>query len=238
MKKIMLSAIGLSLISLVYAENYYFPKEDQIAAQKPIQIDMESKAFQQALEQANKQREIFDQVQIPTHNNFPNVKPEKSPIDVEAIAEKYKKKVTAEKARTDGVIAFASFSMPKESLKKLVKDMEKIGGSVIFVGFKGGTYRSMVENVSKLGLEYGNIQVNPNAFDQYKIKTVPAIVLVKPNAEEKLDLEGCVLPDNYSKVSGDVSLEYALNLMAEKEVSDLKTIAQKYLDQLKEKGHG
>ena len=40
-----------------------------------------------------------------------------------------------------------------------------------------------------------------------------------------------MLPENYSKVTGDVSVEYALELMAKNETADLKNLANDYLNQ-------
>ena len=84
-----------------------------------------------------------------------------------------------------------------------------------------------------MDIRKGNIQINPNAFKQYKVDVVPSIVLVKAKAEERIDEEGCILPQNYSKVTGDVSLEYALELMAKNENGDLQNLANNYLSQVK-----
>lgn len=227
MKNILKSLLVMGVITgytaVVHSNSYYFPSEETV----------NKKSWNEAIDQAEKQRKVFENVQ-PLPNNLPNVEVGQfTNIDVEQIAKRYKKKGEAQKAKVDGLIAFASFSMPRESLKKLIVDTKKVGGTVMFIGFKGGTYMSMANEIAKLKLEGANIQINPNAFEQYKIKSVPAIVLVKPNGEEKLDTEGCVLPDNYSKVSGDVSIDHALTLMSEKEKPDLKIIAQKYLKDLR-----
>ncbi|WEH90870.1 type-F conjugative transfer system pilin assembly protein TrbC (plasmid) [Acinetobacter soli] len=99
------------------------------------------------------------------------------------------------------------------------------------MGFKNNEFKETAKEIRRLDIRKGNIQINPNAFKQYKIDVVPSIVLVKAKAEERIDEEGCVLPENYSKVTGDVSLEYALELMAKNETADLKNLANDYLNQ-------
>ncbi|MDT1883139.1 type-F conjugative transfer system pilin assembly protein TrbC, partial [Acinetobacter baumannii] len=107
------------------------------------------------------------------------------------------------------------------------------GGVVVFRGFKDGNYMEMAKAISQIGVKSANIQINPNAFKQYRVDSVPAIVLVKPRAEENLDEEGCVLPENHSKITGDISLEYALEQMEKKETAELSQIAKRYLTFLK-----
>ena len=60
--------------------------------------------------------------------------------------------------------------------------------------------------------------------------------MVKANAEENMDEEGCVMPENYSKVTGDISVEYALEIMAKGEKGELQTLANDYLKQVKRGG--
>ncbi|MDR8273650.1 type-F conjugative transfer system pilin assembly protein TrbC, partial [Acinetobacter baumannii] len=42
-----------------------------------------------------------------------------------------------------------------------------------------------------------------------------------------------VLPENHSKITGDISLEYALEQMEKKETAELSHIAKRYLTFLK-----
>ncbi|CAM0757973.1 hypothetical protein MASRES_GEN12897_14550 [Acinetobacter baumannii] len=166
-------------------------------------------------------------------NNFPNINVQKpNGINLDDIAARYKRKAENKK-NVDGILAFASLSMPKDALNKLVTDVTKAGGVVVFRGFKDGNYMEMAKAISQIGVKSANIQINPNAFKQYRVDSVPAIVLVKPRAEENLDEEGCVLPENHSKITGDISLEYALEQMEKKETAELSQIAKRYLTFLK-----
>lgn len=230
MKKILLMALISLSINVNSAD---FPKDQalqqemqKVQNQKFSQQEWE-KAQQKALEQIEKTKSVEARP-----NNFPNVQAVRpTGIDIGNIAARYKRKVETNKS-TDGVVAFASLSMPKESLKKLVTDVTSVGGAVVFRGFKDGNYMEMAKAVAQIGVKSANIQINPTAFKQYKVEAVPAIVLVKPGAGESLDEEGCVLPENHTKVTGDVSLIHALELI-EKEDKSFSSIAQRYLSFIK-----
>lgn len=228
--------LGLSAVQATYA-NYY--ADDQAIKGNmlnPSVFDESNADWKKAQQKAEEQRKAFNSVMIPEKNSFPNVQVGKfSNIDVQKIAERYSKRVEAEKKTMTGVIGFASFSMPDASLKKLIADTLKVNGTVLFIGFKNNDFKETAKEIRRLDIRKGNIQINPNAFKQYKVDVVPSIVMVKANAEENLDGEGCVFPEKYSKVVGDVSLDFALELMEKNEKGELKQLANNYLNQLRGK---
>ncbi|QNX28739.1 type-F conjugative transfer system pilin assembly protein TrbC (plasmid) [Acinetobacter seifertii] len=232
-KTTFLAALLIGLVGQSAHSNYYVDDADiKKNMLNPNVFNEDNANWKKAQEKATEQRQAFDKVQIPERNSFPNVQVGKfSNIDVQKIAERYKKRVDEEKKSVSGVIAFVSFSMPDASIKKIIADTLKVNGTVLFIGFKNNEFKETAKEIRRLDIRKGNIQINPNAFKQYKIDVVPSIVLVKAKAEERIDEEGCVLPENYSKVTGDVSLEYALELMAKNETADLKNLANDYLNQ-------
>lgn len=159
-------------------------------------------------------------------NTFPDIPtPPRSNVDVEAIAKRYEQK--SELRRQDGLMVFASFTMPRETLKRLIADVNKAGGAVVMRGFKGGSIRSTALAINDLGEASGNVQINPNAFTKYRIEAVPAVVLVKPDSAESVDTEGCAMPDKYVMVSGDVGLGYALDDIARRS-PEFREMATRY----------
>lgn len=159
-------------------------------------------------------------------NTFPDIAtPERSGIDLESLAKRYEGKASARK--TDGLMVFASFTMPELTLKKLIADANRAGGVVVLRGFKDGSLKNTAEAVSKLGEAAGNVQINPEAFKKYRINAVPAVVLVKPDGQELVDDEGCALPDNYVMVAGDVGLGYALDDISQRSL-EFGEIATRY----------
>ena len=159
-------------------------------------------------------------------NTFPNIAtPERSGIDIESLAKRYEMKAVDRK--TDGLMVFASFTMPAPTLKRLIADTYKAGGVVVFRGFKDGSLKNTAFAVSALGEAAGNVQINPEAFKKYRVNAVPAVVLVKPEGQELVDNEGCALPDKYVMVAGDVGLGYALDNIAQRSL-DFGDIAVRY----------
>ncbi|EPP9316346.1 type-F conjugative transfer system pilin assembly protein TrbC [Acinetobacter baumannii] len=231
MKKLILASICLLSCNVHSAD---FPSEQEIKKEmdKVKNQTFKKSDWEMAQEKARKQIEIFKSVEA-RPNNFPNINVQKpNGINLDDIGARYKRKAENKK-NVDGILAFASLSMPKDALNKLVTDVTKAGGVVVFRGFKDGNYMEMAKAISQIGVKSANIQINPNAFKQYRVDSVPAIVLVKPRAEENLDEEGCVLPENHSKITGDISLEYALEQMEKKETAELSQIAKRYLTFLK-----
>lgn len=141
---------------------------------------------------------------------FPNIAtPAPAGVDPEAIARRYRDRAGAR--IEEGLLVFASLSMPAESLRKAIADTSRAGGAVILRGFKDGSLKATAEAVRALGVDSGAVQVNPEAFTKYRVTAVPAVVLVRNDGADAVDAEGCALPGRYAKVSGDVGLVYALD---------------------------
>jgi conjugal transfer pilus assembly protein TrbC len=178
-------------------------------------------------------KEIFGSNQLEhkqLKNSFPSINtPKRSDIDIDALARRYEQK--AQDKKTEEVMVFVSFTMPTASLKRIVKEANKIGASVIFRGFKNNSYKETILAIKSLGEVAGNVVVNPNAFTKYQIKSVPVLVLAKATTLDQLDTSGCALPDTYAAVSGDVSLPYALEAIAKQDRA-FESLAHQYLQQL------
>jgi conjugal transfer pilus assembly protein TrbC len=174
-------------------------------------------ALEREIQRVERERkDLFDPENPATRNapnTFPDVPtPQRSEVDIEAIARQYEHKAKARKA--DGLMVFASFTMPTASLKRLIADTARVGGAVLFRGFKDGSIKATSLAITSLGAVAGGVQVNPDAFTKYRITAVPAVVLVKPEASDQVDGEGCALPDDYVMVAGDVGVGYALDEIA------------------------
>lgn len=164
-------------------------------------------------------------------NNFPSIPtPAVSSIDIQTIAKKYEQRVEAMK--TDELMVFVSFTMPAESLKRIVSQAHRVGASVILNGFKDNSLKATASAIKQLGEVGGNVLINPNAFAKYEIKTVPMVVLAKPESLAQLNNEGCALPGTYVAVGGDVSLDYSLDEIIKRDVRFVD-LANRYNRQLK-----
>lgn len=133
---------------------------------------------------------------------------------------------------------FFSFSMPEGSIKAIVPEAERTGAVMVIRGMKEEIgLRATLMKVSEIlkrsstGLTMGSdketynveVWIHSVLFRCFHVDAVPQIVYVVGKQDEK----GC--SSDYIKVRGDVSLEYALSLIAKEDKS-----AEKYLKLLKE----
>jgi conjugal transfer pilus assembly protein TrbC len=164
-------------------------------------------------------------------NAFPKVPtPDRSGIDIEALARQYEQK--SEARRTDELMVFASFTMPAASLKRLVSQARQVGAAVVLRGFRNNSLKETAQAIEALGEPGGNVLVNPNAFTKYQVKAVPTLVLASAATVDQVDAQGCALPDHYVAVSGDVTLDYALDEIARR-APEFAPVATRYLRQIR-----
>lgn len=137
-----------------------------------------------------------------------------STVSPQELAQQFSRPpITPMRAATHDLMVFVSFSMPPESLRRVVEESEKTGARIVFRGFAGNTLKEMSSRVAKLiGNHRVEVNINPPAFTQFKVDTVPALVIALPTAAENMD-NGCALPSQYVKVAGDVGQSYALDLI-------------------------
>jgi conjugal transfer pilus assembly protein TrbC len=109
--------------------------------------------------------------------------------------------------------------MDLKLLKTYVKEARRYGGVLVFNGLPGNSWVKLNKTVTEIvGDEEGvGIQIDPEEFDRFNIKTVPAFVLLKEDDRvtytSKEAEEDKVI---YDKVTGNIGIETALRLFAEK----------------------
>jgi len=129
---------------------------------------------------------------------------------------------------SSSLIIFTSFSMPNASLKRLIQQAQKAGGTVLMRGLvmskekdSKPSFRETRLKISTLKLrENEGFAVDPTIFEEYHIEKVPAFVI----QHSGMDV-----------VYGDVSLDYALHYM-ETHWPKNESIIQPYLNKLKHQG--
>jgi type-F conjugative transfer system pilin assembly protein TrbC len=114
---------------------------------------------------------------------------------------------------------FISSSMGLELLKTYVRQAKRYGGVLVFNGLPDNSWVKLNKTVTEIvGDEEGvGIQIDPEEFDRFNIKTVPAFVLIKEadliTGTSEEPAEDKVI---YDKVTGNIGIEAALCLFAEK----------------------
>lgn len=132
-------------------------------------------------------------------------------VDVAEIAKQFQRSISAPSISPKyDLIIMASLSMPPGALKHLAEQAQRANATFIFRGLSGNSMLTMARDVrNAMGGVSASVAVNPPAFKQFGVTQVPAIVIATHQAGNVLE-NGCSSPQTYIKVSGDVSLDYAL----------------------------
>ena len=124
----------------------------------------------------------------------------------------------ADRGRAPQLIVFASLSMPPQSLKALIRDTARAGGTVVFNGFPGGSAKAFQQAILRVvdnDSDYGNIGIDPRLFRAFHVTAVPAVVVATSDFDlcDGFDCTTAVPP--FDVISGNVTLGYALETFAE-----------------------
>lgn len=114
-------------------------------------------------------------------------------------------------------IAFASLSMPPQSLKTLVRDTAAAGGVTVLRGFPGGSAKQLTKMIAAMGANGAQLSalgIDPRLFRAFDIKAAPSFVMASSDFTlcDGFDCKGAVPP--HDRMTGNVSVEYALETFA------------------------
>jgi conjugal transfer pilus assembly protein TrbC len=187
------------------------PEDEEIArAQARVREAM------RAVPESTVAREQFGQA-MPNTERLP--KPGAKAPDIESIARKFKSiknPSTAAGVGQPDLLIFVSFSMPREALVRTIEQAERAGGTLVFRGLKGDSMKRMGEEVRALiGDRNVSVAIHPPAFQQFTIRQVPAVVIANAKAGSVME-DGCSKPETFAKVTGDVTLNFALDYIERK----------------------
>jgi len=151
----------------------------------------------------------------------PNLPFERPALDVEAIARLYAENGGAfagAKTAEPQLRIFVTLAMPEASLKLLARQAAKTQAAIVIRGLKGESMTSTVTAVQRiLGELRVDWQIDPPAFARFSVTRAPTVVLTAQGAgahEPRGCTKECEAASAFVSVSGDVSLDYALNAIA------------------------
>jgi len=187
-------------------------------AQAALPTDYDMRLARQRMEEALKGAGLpkeMNRSSVPQIEALP--KPVTKSPDLAKIAESYRQvpaATTAKSADTPELMVFVSFSMPKEALERIVLQSEKSGAVLVLRGLKRNSLTRMGEELESLvGKRNVTAIIHPPAFKQFKVTQVPALVLARPSQATKIGEDGCSSPTSFIKIDGDVTQDYALDLI-------------------------
>ena len=187
-----------------------------------IQADGDASEFaRNALLRATEAQETTDTVPTVT----------KKGIDLDGFMSRYRlDQGTMNKALEEPAhfYAFVSFSMDMKAIKQIGRDVGKAGGTLVLRGLVNNSLKETTAKIAELqnvlqGSEarpgqHGDVSVNmivdPTLYETFRVVAVPSFVVTEK-------LRGCFDGDcenkrpPYDRVSGLVTVEYALSLIAD-----------------------
>lgn len=118
----------------------------------------------------------------------------------------------------DALRVFVSFSMPDAALLTFSKSLEETGGTLVFRGIPENSFQAFAQKILELKKQGmgAQVAVDPESFERLQIKNVPTICLT--------------FHEGMDKISGNVSLRYALSRFSEK--GETRKKARELLQQL------
>lgn len=115
-------------------------------------------------------------------------------------------------------IAFASLSMPEESLSRMIEDTTKAGGVVVFRGFSADNPQAFIQGIRNVVDQAGasNVAIDPRLFRSFQVDRVPTFVALSSDFEPCDQLDCVTAPPPHDRISGNVSVSYVLETFAQR----------------------
>jgi type-F conjugative transfer system pilin assembly protein TrbC len=106
---------------------------------------------------------------------------------------------------------FVSSSMPISLLKQYAFDAKHYGGVLVFRGLPDGSMQKLIKLVTSISSEdSAAMQIDDEAFRDFRVNAVPTIVLSKPTS--LFSDEGHL--EKFDKIAGTITIKAALELFA------------------------
>jgi conjugal transfer pilus assembly protein TrbC len=144
----------------------------------------------------------------------------KARIDVQKLLEQHSASSTTTEpdAARSAVWVFVSFSMPNASLEALLDASAKTGAPLVLRGMVDGSMKRTLERLHDLTKrvtqdgQQPTVTIDPTAYARFAVDQVPSFVFALEPIRP-CERDTCPTP-LHLKVSGDVSLSYALDMMS------------------------
>ena len=155
-------------------------------------------------------------VPAPPRVNLPSTA---APTDIEALARAGARlgSPSAQTTAASPLRIFITLEMPRASLQLLTDQAARSGAVLVLRGLKANSMRETLAAVSSLiGERQVAWVIDPEAFARYRVERAPTFVLSLDDRAEPGAACGsdCRTPAAFVSVSGDVSLDHALDTLA------------------------
>ncbi len=159
------------------------------------------------------------------------------PLDINQTIADYNQlnKNAKNKIGNNRLLVFISSSMPKKTIINLMTQAAPLGAVFVIRGLINGSYVNTYKYFYALkGDNEIGIMINPTLFKALDVDVVPTYALYQ--SDQDLLSTACNVAPKYTKVSGEVTVHYALEQLSHSSNQDLGQIAKNELDVLDNSG--
>ncbi len=170
---------------------------------------------------------------IVSDNNKAIAQYKEPPLDINQTISDYNAMLKNAKTKLmdNRLLIFISASMPKKTIINLMHQGSTLGAIFVVRGLIQGSYVKTYSYFYQLKMDNNiGIMINPTMFKAFEITAVPTFALYQ--STQDLMHTACNIVPVYTKVSGNVSIDYALNQLKNSHLNDLAQIANNELDVL------
>lgn len=216
----------LSLSSAVFGANTIAPSMSSVQARNESQIGQVSNNFGnlKAQNQADIVQVNMESVQSSNKikikelkvsgSNMPQIDTTKlvaNKIDINTLLKQAQQQISSNPSNTDVSLYLSFMTLDKETVMLYAGQAVKYKIPVVLRGFIKNSYKETSTFIRDLRGLYPEltIMIDPPAFEKYDITEVPALVVTKSPNNPLVD--GCNSPGDFSKVSGEVSVQAMLD---------------------------
>lgn len=132
-------------------------------------------------------------------------------------------------------LIFISFSMPETLIKGYIEEAKRYRGVLVLRGLINHSLKQTVQKLREIENKDEesdiSIIIHPHLFDLYQVKHVPTIVLAKDNLKCVVKSDECLKSYQYDKISGSVTIKYALEKIEERGSIGMNRFAKYFLTQ-------
>ena len=221
-------AFGMELATaaLTTAMAQQLPNDDVIAREATKQEARSASTIDKADQQSRQLRQAVPDVGAV--GPLPAPLPAPDPGD---IAKRY----GAAQQPQAALFVLVSLSMPPASLDRLAAQAGKAGATLVLRGVVDGSLTKTAEMTAAVIRQHpgAQFQIDPTLFRRFNVDQVPTFVLAAPTAQGQTCGKDCDAQGTFVRVSGDVTLDYALEHLARQANPRFARLAEQRLKQVR-----
>ncbi|KUR75337.1 type-F conjugative transfer system pilin assembly protein TrbC [Novosphingobium sp. Fuku2-ISO-50] len=114
-------------------------------------------------------------------------------------------------------LAFASLAMPEDSLRQMIGDVSRAGGTIVFRGFSPQGAGAFMKGLSK-AIPPGTqprITIDPRLFKAFHVEVVPTYVAASTGMAPCTGDDCVASPPPFDRLSGNVTTSFAAETIAD-----------------------